>query len=167
MSRSPAISSSSLAGTMATEKLKLGSPETPEEGLSKKRRAANVGYYQPDVGPNQFLRIVFKPTFSRLRIPQDFVRWFGEIPSNIILKTNTGCNWRMTMAREGDDVYIDQGWAAFAVAYQLQVGQFLIFKRVSSFEYSVVIFDYTCTEVMTRCGYHGDATRCVVFESHV
>ncbi|KAK1642362.1 hypothetical protein QYE76_060167 [Lolium multiflorum] len=110
-----------------TEKLKLGSPQTPEEGRSKKRRAANVGHYQPDVGPDQFMRIVFKPTFSRLRIPQDFVRWFGEIPSNIILKTNTGCNWRMTTAREGDDVYIDQGWAAFAIAHQLQVGQFLIF----------------------------------------
>ncbi|KAK1641908.1 hypothetical protein QYE76_059713 [Lolium multiflorum] len=133
-----------------TEKLKLGSPQTPAEGRSKKRRAANVGHYQPDVGPDQFLRIVFKPTFSRLRIPQDFIGWVGEIPLNIILKTNTGCNWRMTTAREGDDVYIDQGWAAFAIAHQLQVGQFLIFKRVSSFEYSVVIFDYTCTEVMTR-----------------
>ncbi|KAK1628619.1 hypothetical protein QYE76_002934 [Lolium multiflorum] len=152
---------------LETEKLKLGSPQTPEEGHSNKRRAATVGHYQMDVGLDQFLRIVFKPTFSRLRIPQVFVRWFGEVPSNIILKTNTGCNWRMTMAREGDDVYNDQGWAASAIAHQLQVGQFLIFKRVSSFEYSVVIFDHTCSEVLTRCGYNGDATRCVVFESHV
>ncbi|KAK1619621.1 hypothetical protein QYE76_025138 [Lolium multiflorum] len=75
-----------------TEKLKLGSPEIPEEGSSKKRRAANVGHFQPDVGSDQFLRILFRPTFGRLRIPQDFVRWFGEIPSNIIVTTNTGCN---------------------------------------------------------------------------
>jgi hypothetical protein len=151
-----------------TEKLNLGSPtETPDEGPSKKRRAANVGHFQPDVGPDQFLRIVFTPTFSWLRIPQYFVRWFGQIPSNVIVTTNTGCNWRMTTAREGDDAYIDQGWAGFAVAHQLQVGQFLIFKKVSSFEYSVVIFDYTCTKVVTKCHCHGDATRCVVFESHV
>ncbi|KAK1630704.1 hypothetical protein QYE76_005019 [Lolium multiflorum] len=111
--------------------------------------------------------IFFRPTFSRLRIPQDFVRWFGEIPSNIIVKTNSSCNWRMTTVREGDDAYIDHGWAGFTVAHQLQVGQFLIFKKVSSFEYSVVIFDQTFTEVMTRCLYHGDVTRCVVFENHV
>ncbi|KAK1609397.1 hypothetical protein QYE76_033070 [Lolium multiflorum] len=134
---------------------------------SKKQSAANIGHFQPDVGPDQFLHIVFKPTFSRLRIPQDFVRWFGEIPSSIIVKTNTGYKWRMTTAREDDDAYIDQGWAGFAIAHQLQVCQFLIFKKVSSFEYSVLIFDYTCTEVMTRCRYHGDATRCVAFESHV
>ncbi|XP_071680447.1 B3 domain-containing protein At1g49475-like [Lolium perenne] len=149
-----------------TEKLKLGSPtETPEEGPSKKRRAANVGHFQPNVGSDQFPRIVFRPIFSWLRIPQDFVRWFGEIRSNIIVTTNTGCNWRMTTVREDDDAYIDQGWAGFAVAHQVQVDQFLIFKKVSSFEYSVVIFDHTCTKVMTR--YHGDATRCVVFESHI
>ncbi|KAK1692643.1 hypothetical protein QYE76_009340 [Lolium multiflorum] len=120
-----------------TEKLKLGSPKTPDEGPSKKRRAANVGHFQPDVGSDQFLRIVFKPTFNRLWIPHDFVRWFGEIPANIIVTTNTGCYWRMAMVREGDDAYIDQGWAAFAVAHQLQIGQFLVFKKVSTFQYNV------------------------------
>ena len=83
-----------------TEKLKLGSPtETPDEGPSKKRRAANVGHFQPDVGPDQFLRIVFRPTFGRLLIPKDLFKWFGEIPSNIIVRTNTGSNWRMTTMR--------------------------------------------------------------------
>ncbi|XP_051190891.2 uncharacterized protein [Lolium perenne] len=108
-----------LAEYAETEKLKLGSPETPDEVPSRKRRAANVGHFQPDVGPDPFLRIIVKPNFDRLRIPHDFVRWFGEIPSNIIITTNTGCYWRMTTVMEGDDAYIDQGWAAFAVARQL------------------------------------------------
>jgi hypothetical protein len=69
--------------------------------------------------------------------------------------------------REGDDAFIDEGWAGFAIAHQLKVGQFLTFKKVSSFEYSVVIFNHTCTEVMSRCPDHGDTTRCVVFEEHV
>ncbi|KAM0853325.1 hypothetical protein ACQ4PT_051164 [Festuca glaucescens] len=151
-----------------TEKLMLGSPaETTDEGPSKKRRAANVGHFQDEVGSDQFMRIVFRPTFGRLLIPQDFVKWFREIPSNIIIRSNTGCNWRMSTMRQGDDAYIDQGWAGFAIAHQLKVGQFLTFKKVSSFEYRVVIFDHTCTEVMSRCSYHGDATRCVVFENHV
>ncbi|KAK1668121.1 hypothetical protein QYE76_056280 [Lolium multiflorum] len=36
----------------------------------------------------------------------------------------------------------------FAVAHQLKVGQFVTFRKVSSLEYSVVIFDHTCTEVL-------------------
>ncbi|KAK1633028.1 hypothetical protein QYE76_007343 [Lolium multiflorum] len=100
-------------------------------------------------------------------IPKAFVKWFGEIPSNIIVTTNTGCNWRMTTRREGNDAFIDQGWTAFAVAHQLKVGQFLTFRKVSSFEYSVVIFDHTCTEVVSRCPYHGDDTRCEEKAQHV
>ncbi|XP_071680254.1 putative B3 domain-containing protein Os03g0621600 [Lolium perenne] len=150
-----------------TEKIMLGSPaEVPGEGLTKKHRGspANVGHFHDDVGPKC---IIFKPTSGRLLIPQDFIKWFGEIPSNIIVTTNTGCNWRMTTRREANDAFIDQGWAAFAIAHHLKVGQFLTFKKVSSFEYSVVIFDHTCTEVMSRCPYHGDATRCVIFENHI
>ncbi|XP_071683530.1 B3 domain-containing protein At1g49475-like [Lolium perenne] len=129
---------------MATEKIMLGSPtEVPSEGPTKKRRGrpSNVGHFHEDVGLDHFLRIIFKPTFIRLMIPQDFVKWFREIPSNIIVTTNTGCNWRMTTRREGNDAFIDHGWAAFAIAHQLKVGQFLTFKKVSSFEYNVVIFD--------------------------
>ncbi|XP_071683780.1 B3 domain-containing protein At1g49475-like [Lolium perenne] len=106
-------------------------------------------------------------TFGRLMIPKAFVKWFGEIPSNIIVTTNTGCNWRMTTRREGNDTFIDQGRTAFAVAHQLKVGQFLTFRKVSSLEYSVVIFDHTCTEVVSSCPYHGDDTWCVVSEHHV
>ncbi|XP_047083809.1 uncharacterized protein LOC124694934 [Lolium rigidum] len=35
------------------------------------------------------------------------------------------------LVREGDDAYIDQGWTAFTVAHQLQIGQFLVFKKSS------------------------------------
>ncbi|XP_071676699.1 B3 domain-containing protein At1g49475-like [Lolium perenne] len=138
---------------LQTEKIMIGSPaEVSDEGPAKKRRGrpANVGHFHEYVWPDHFFRIIFKPTFGRLMIPQAFVKWFGEIPSNIIVTTNTGCNWRMTTRREGNDPFIDQGWVAFAIAHQLKVGQFLTFKKVSSFEYSVVIFDHTCTEVVSR-----------------
>ncbi|KAK1613086.1 hypothetical protein QYE76_036759 [Lolium multiflorum] len=145
-----------------TKKIKLGSPaEVPGEGPTKKRRGrpAKVGHFHDEPGLDHFLKIIFKPTFGRLIIPRAFVKWFGDIPSNIIVTTNTGCNWRMTTRREGDDAFIDQGWSAFAIANQLKVGQFVTFRRVSSLEYRVVIFDHTCTEVVTRCPYHGDDTR--------
>ncbi|XP_051229928.1 B3 domain-containing protein At1g49475-like [Lolium perenne] len=153
-----------------TEKIMLGSPaEVPGEGTVKKRRGrpAKVGHFHDEQGPDHFLKIIFKPTFSRLIIPKAFVKWFGDIPDNIIVTTNTGCNWRMTTRREGDDAFIDQGWSAFAVAHQLKVDQFVTFRRVSSLEYRVVIFDHTCTEVVRRCPYHGGPTRCVVSAHHV
>ncbi|KAK1682965.1 hypothetical protein QYE76_043813 [Lolium multiflorum] len=132
------------------EKIMLESPaEVPDEGSAKKRRGrpAKVGHFHEEAAPNHFLRIIFKPTFGRLMIPKALVKRFGEIPSNIIVTTNTGYNWRMTTRREGNDAFIDQGWTAFGVAHQLKVGQFLTFRKVSSFECSVVIFDHTCTEV--------------------
>ncbi|KAK1627050.1 hypothetical protein QYE76_001365 [Lolium multiflorum] len=107
------------------------------------------------------------PTFGRLLVPEAFVKWFKEIPSNIIVRTNIGCSSRMTTRREDNDTFIYQGWAGFAITHQLRVGQFLTFKKVPSFEYSVVIFDHTCVEVITRCSYHGDTTKCVVFEDRV
>jgi hypothetical protein len=73
----------------------------------------------------------------------------------------------MTTRREGRDTFIIQGWATFAIAHQLKIGQFLTFKKVSTFEYNVVIFDHTYTEMMSRCPDHSDATRCVIFEKKV
>jgi hypothetical protein len=78
-----------------TEKIMLGSPaKIPGEGPTKKRRGrtAKVGHFHEDAGPDHFLRIIFKPTFGRLMIPKALVKWFGEIPYNIIVTTNTGCN---------------------------------------------------------------------------
>ncbi|KAK1631256.1 hypothetical protein QYE76_005571 [Lolium multiflorum] len=153
-----------------TEKIMLGSPiEVPDEGPAKKRRGrpAKVGHFHEDAGSDHFLRIIFKPTFGRLMIPKAFVKWFGGISSNIIVTTNTGCNWRMTTRREGNDAFIHQGWTAFSITHQLKVGQLLTFKKESSFEYNVFIFDHTCTEVVSRCPYHGDDTRCIVSEHHV
>ncbi|KAK1618660.1 hypothetical protein QYE76_024177 [Lolium multiflorum] len=155
---------------VCTEKIMLGSSaEVPGEGPAKKRRVrpAKVGHFHDEPEPDHFLKIIVKPTFGHLMIPKAFVKWFGDIPSNIIVTTNTGCNWRMTTRREGDDAFIDQGWTAFAVAHHLKVGHFVTFRRVSSLEYSVVIFDHTCTEVVRRCSYHGDDTRWVVSEHHV
>ncbi|KAK1648501.1 hypothetical protein QYE76_066306 [Lolium multiflorum] len=50
-----------------TEKIMLGSPaEVPGEGQTKKRRGrpAKVNHFYEEAGPNHFLKIIFKPTFS-------------------------------------------------------------------------------------------------------
>ncbi|KAK1647031.1 hypothetical protein QYE76_064836 [Lolium multiflorum] len=85
-------------------------------------RPAKVGHFHEEARPDYFLKIIFKPTFGRLMIPKAFVKWFGEIPSTIIVTTNSGCNWMIPTRREGNNAFIDQGWTAFAVAHQLKVG---------------------------------------------
>jgi hypothetical protein len=64
------------------------SAEVPGEGPSKKLRGrkATVGHWHDDVGPEHFMRIIFKPTFGQLVIPSEFIKWFGPIPSNIIVR---------------------------------------------------------------------------------
>ncbi|KAK1643801.1 hypothetical protein QYE76_061606 [Lolium multiflorum] len=153
-----------------TKKIMLGTPaEVLGEGPSKKSRGrkANIGHFPDEIGSDHFLRIIFKPNFGQLLIPDKFVKWFGSIPSNIIVRTNSGCSWRMTTRREGKDTFIDQGCTTFAIAHHLKICQFLTFKKVSTLEYSLVIFDHTCTDVMSRCPDHGDATGCVIFEEEV
>jgi hypothetical protein len=73
----------------------------------------------------------------------------------------------MTTKKVDAEAFIDHGWAAFAIAHQLKICQFLTFKKVSASEFSVVIFNHTCIKVMTRCPDHGDATRCVIIEEEV
>ncbi|KAK1683611.1 hypothetical protein QYE76_044459 [Lolium multiflorum] len=67
----------------------------------------------------------------------------------------------MTTRKEGDEAFIDQGWEVLAIAHQLKIGQFLTFKKVYPGEYSVVIFDHTCTKD-SFCDNFSQALVCVV-----
>jgi hypothetical protein len=77
------------------EKIQLRAyAEVPDKGPSKKRRGrkANVSHFHDDVRTDHFLWIIFKPTFEQLPIPAKFVKSFGPIPSNIIVRNNTICS---------------------------------------------------------------------------
>jgi hypothetical protein len=68
----------------------------------------------------------------------------------------------MTTKYDDRKAIIDQGWAAFAIAHDPRVGYFLTFCKEAPGVYQVVIFNSTCTEVMTRCPDHRDSTRLIV-----
>jgi hypothetical protein len=87
-----------------------------------------------------------------LQISSKFVDIFRSITRRIAILTITRCSWRMTTKCNGEKAIIDQGWVAFAIARVLRVGYFLTFCKEAL--PSVVIFDYTSTEVMTRCPDH-------------
>jgi hypothetical protein len=53
------------------------------------------------------------------------------------------------------------------IAHDLRVGYFLTFRKEAPRVYRVMLFNYTCSEVMTLCPDDGNATRLVVEEEDV
>jgi hypothetical protein len=47
----------------------------------------------------------------------------------------------------------------FAIAHNLKIGYLLFFKKLTAREYRVVVFDYSCCEVVGRCPEHPRSMR--------
>jgi hypothetical protein len=58
----------------------------------------------------------------------------------------------------GKDV-LTPGWPEFAFAHKLKIGYLLFFKKLTAKEYRVVVFDYSCCEVVGRCPEHPHSMR--------
>jgi hypothetical protein len=54
---------------------------------------------------------------------------------------------------------LEAGWPEFMVAHNLKIGYLLFFKKLTAREYRVVIFDYSCCEVVGRCSEHPRSMR--------
>jgi hypothetical protein len=50
-------------------------------------------------------------------------------------------------------------WPKFVVAHNLKIGYLLFFKKLTAKEYRVVVFDYSCCEVIGRCPEHPRSMR--------
>jgi hypothetical protein len=50
-------------------------------------------------------------------------------------------------------------WPEFTVAHNLKIGYLIFFKKLSAKEYRVVVFDYSCCEVIGRCPEHPRSMR--------
>jgi hypothetical protein len=46
---------------------------------------------------------------------------------------------------------LEAGWAEFTIAHNLKIGYLMFFKKLTTKEYSVVVFDYSFCEVVGRC----------------
>jgi hypothetical protein len=65
----------------------------------------------------------------------------------------------MNMKDVSGKVILKAGWSDFAVAHKLKIGYMLFFKKLSARDYKVVVFDYSCCEVVDRCPQHPKSTR--------
>ena len=92
-----------------------------------------------------------------LPVPDGFRPYVGTVPRTITLKTSTGCSWKIKLKDVQGRVTLDQGWHDFAIAHQIKIGYFLTFKVPRGDIYKVNVFDYSMTEVVTKCPEHDPA----------
>jgi hypothetical protein len=60
----------------------------------------------------------------------------------------------MQNGRISGKAVLEAGWLEFVVAHNLKIGYLMFFKKLTAREYRVVIFDYSCCELVGRCPEH-------------
>jgi hypothetical protein len=143
--------------------LRLGvSVEVPsEEGSSRKRIGwpPSVGHFHEDISPTHFCKILILPGIGVLPLPDGFRPYLGLVLGKMIIKTTTGCQWDMSVKEVSGKAVLEAGWPEFAVAHNLKIGYILFFKKLTARAYRVVVFDYSCCEVVGRCPEHPRSMR--------
>ena len=81
------------------------------------------------------------------------------MPAEIILRTNTGCVWTITLADLNGKACLDCGWAAFTITHQLHIGYLLMFKKITAKEFKMIIFKKIGCEVVKQCSEHPENVR--------
>lgn len=82
------------------------------------------------------------------KIPKKFVKKYGEhLSDSVCLKIPSGCEWEVGVTRNGNKVWFEQGWPAFAKFYSLNYGVFLLFRYEGNSKFQVCIFDTSATEI--------------------
>jgi hypothetical protein len=153
--------------------LRIPTAVQEREGSNKweRGRPASVGHFHEESSPTHFIKVIFKLGQGTLPIPNACIPYLGPVLGKITLMTYTSFKWdikKKKISFETEDIKIyevnntavlSQGRPAFTIAHALKVGYFLIFKKLNLKEYKLVIFDYSCCQVMKKCPNHEDATR--------
>jgi hypothetical protein len=99
------------------------------------------------------------PGIGVLPLPDGFRPYLGPVSWKMIIKTTTGCQWEMSVKEVSGKAVLEAGWPEFVVTHNLKIGYLLFFKKLVAREYRVVVFDYSCCEVVGRCLEHLCSTR--------
>jgi hypothetical protein len=60
----------------------------------------------------------------------------------------------MSVKEVSGKAILEAGWPEITVAQNLKIGYLLFFKKLTAREYRVVVFDYSCCEVVGGCPEH-------------
>ncbi|KAF7107448.1 hypothetical protein CFC21_108070 [Triticum aestivum] len=90
-------------------------------------------------------------------MPLDFTKHFVTVPTELKLRNNTGCSWKVTVKLMNGRVTLDQGWATYATIHQIKIGYMVTFKLLTPHTLKVIIFDDDGIEIVNKCGKHDEA----------
>ncbi|XP_009333821.2 B3 domain-containing protein Os01g0905400-like [Pyrus x bretschneideri] len=104
-----------------------------DHGNKKKASTVVASFFKIMIGDQLskvlFLPPKFAPTVSAL------------VNKKAVLEDSRGRQWKVTISRVDGSLAFQQGWNAFALYNDLQVGEFLIFNYVTDSHFDVKIYD--------------------------
>jgi hypothetical protein len=65
----------------------------------------------------------------------------------------------MSIKEMSGKAVLEAGWPEFTISHNLKIGYLLFFKKLTAREYRVVVFDYSCCEVVGMCPEHPHGMR--------
>ncbi|KAK1556950.1 hypothetical protein Q3G72_015122 [Acer saccharum] len=108
--------------------------------------------------PKHFGKVILASTLeeNKLRIPEEFVRKFGEELSDVAtLRVPNGRVWHVRLTKDGKKIWFHVGWNDFVKYHSICVGSFLVFKYGKNSNFDVLIFDTTACEIQYPYYYGG------------
>ncbi|KAI3452082.1 hypothetical protein Pfo_008747 [Paulownia fortunei] len=88
-----------------------------------------------------FFKIFFSDFSSKLRIPIQFVKKYGEMLSEVsLLETEAGKSWDVKIKPLNEQFYLTDGWPEFVKDNQLSEMDFLVFHLVSKSTFQVAVY---------------------------
>ena len=92
---------------------------------AKRRRSTKAGHFLEVVLLTHFCKVILTPGLNLLPIPPTFCQHLGSNPRDIVLKTNTGYNWKVNIIDHNDNAAMDQDWPVFSIVHRVNIGCFL------------------------------------------
>ncbi|KAK3195629.1 hypothetical protein Dsin_026939 [Dipteronia sinensis] len=102
------------------------------------------------VEPSHFFKVILNSTLEdkKLRIPEKFVRIFGnEFSNEVTLTVPNGRVWQVGLTKEEQKIWFHDGWHEFVQYHSISTGYFLVFKYGKNSKFNVLIFDMTACEI--------------------
>ncbi|KAI9181536.1 hypothetical protein LWI28_015908 [Acer negundo] len=99
---------------------------------------------------SHFFKVILNSTLEdkKLRIPEKFVRIFGdELSNEVTLTVPNGRVWQVGLTKEGRKIWFHDGWHEFVQYHSISTGYFLVFKYGKKSTFNVLIFDLTACEI--------------------
>uniref|UniRef100_A0A2N9HI64 TF-B3 domain-containing protein n=2 Tax=Fagus sylvatica TaxID=28930 RepID=A0A2N9HI64_FAGSY len=128
----------------------------PKSGTRRSRLGPNWEHHRPSSSSrspshdSHFFKIILPSTMHemKLRLPDKFVREFGDELSNVAtLTVPNGCVWQVGLEKANNNIWVRDGWQDFVGYHSINYGYFLVFKYKGNSKFHVLVFDMTATEI--------------------